>query len=224
LSGMFHLWIETMCKCKTGSEIAYTKGGRLRGFIARLRESRSGSTAIEFAILALPFFMVIFATIETFVAYNAEQVLANAVDIMARKIRTGQITFNSSPAKSTDMTEVQFRTAFCNQISIVITCSATEATSPSKLYIDLRTFTTFANIPTTIPRQSTAAYSDIDTSSFSFAPGGSGTINMLRAYYRWQITTDIVRPYITNIRPAGTTMPTDYLIVSTAAFKNEIFP
>ncbi len=211
-----------MCKCKTGPE--YANGTGLRGLIARFHQTRSGSTAIEFAILALPFFMVIFATLETFIAYNAEQVLANAVDIMGRKIRTGQITFNSSPAKATDMTEIQFRTAFCNQISIVITCSASEAASPSKLYIDLRTFATFANIPTAIPRLSSDPYSDLDTSGFKFTPGGYGTINMLRAYYRWQITTDLVRPYITNIRPSGTTMPTDYLIVSTAAFKNEIFP
>jgi Flp pilus assembly protein TadG len=47
---------------------------------------------------------------------------------------------------------------------------------------------------------------------------------MLRAYYRWQIMTDIIRPYITTIHPADGSMPTDFLIVATAAYQNEKYP
>ncbi len=54
--------------------------------------SRDGSAAIEFALLAIPYFMVIFAILETFVAFAAEQLVSNAVDTMSRKMRTGQIT------------------------------------------------------------------------------------------------------------------------------------
>jgi Flp pilus assembly protein TadG len=220
---MFQLWIETMSKNNNRSQNAECANNPVQGCLARFRASRSGSSAVEFAILALPFFMIVFATIETFVAYNAESVLANTVDIMARKIRTGQITFNSSPAKATDMTETEFRKAFCDRIAIAITCGPSEVASPAKLYIDLQSYSSFGSVPGTIPRTSTADYADLDTSGFRFSPGGAGSINMLRAYYRWQITTDIIRPYITNIRPAGQAMPTDYLIVSTAAFKNEAF-
>lgn len=44
---------------------------------------------------------------------------------------------------------------------------------------------------------------------------------MVRAYYRWQVITDLVRPYVTNLRSAGSSMPNDYLMVATATFRNE---
>lgn len=185
----------------------------------RFRRNRDGAAAIEFAILALPFLMLIFATFETFVAFAGEQLLGNAVDTMARKIRTGEITFGQG--KSTDVTEVEFRQQFCDEIAVLNMCSSTEASTPSKLYVDVRQFASFADMPKDIPKVSTADYADLDTSEFAFSPGGAETKNMVRAYYRWQITTDIVRPFITNIRPPEKAIPTDYLIVSTAAFENE---
>jgi Flp pilus assembly protein TadG len=191
--------------------------------LRRLFRSRDGATAIEFALLAVPYFMIIFAIIETFVAFTAEQLVANAADTMSRKLRTGQITYNLGRS-ATDMTVTQFRTAFCNEISIMISCSASEIATPAKLYLDVETYASFSAIPTTIPRVSTAAFADLDPSGFKFTPGGPSSINMLRAYYRWQITTDIVRPYVTTIRPANGSMPTDFLIIATTAFQNEKYP
>jgi Flp pilus assembly protein TadG len=188
----------------------------------RLVRSRDGAAAIEFAILSIPYFMIIFAILETFIAFAAEQLVTNAVNTLGRQIRTGQITYGLN--RSTDKTKEQFRQLFCNEVNILITCSATEVTNAAKLYIDARTFTTFAAIPTTIPRMTTAAYSDINPATFAFTPGGPDTINMLRAYYRWQVITDLVRPYITTIRPADGSMPSDFLIVATTAFKNEKYP
>jgi Flp pilus assembly protein TadG len=54
-------------------------------------------------------------------------------------------------------------------------------------------------------------------------PAGPGTINIVRAYYRWEVMTDLVRPFITNIRKDGE-MPRDYLMVATSAFRNEGYP
>lgn len=193
----------------------------LRRTARRLARSDDGAAAIEFAILAFPYFLIVFAIIETFIAFTGEQLVTNAVDTMARKLRTGQITFGMG--RTTDMNEKQFRTEFCNEISILITCSSTELTTPNKLYLDIRTFGTFAAIPKTIPRMSSDRFADIDTTSFKFNPGGPGTINMFRAYYRWQIMTDIVRPYITSVRPKSG-MPTDFLIIATSAFQNEAYP
>lgn len=44
---------------------------------------------------------------------------------------------------------------------------------------------------------------------------------MVRAYYRWEVITDLVRPYVTKLRSAGDSMPRDYLMVATATFRNE---
>ncbi|MBB4215932.1 Flp pilus assembly protein TadG [Rhizobium sp. BK212] len=187
-----------------------------------LARSRDGAAAIEFALLAIPYFLVIFAILETFVAFAAEELVSNAVDTMSRRMRTGQITYNLG--RTTDMNQAQFRQAFCDEISILISCSASEVATPSKLYLDVQTFSTFSAIPTTIPKLSTDRYADINPAALKYAPGGAGTINMVRAYYRWEIITDLVRPYITTIRPSDGSMPSQYLIVATAAFQNEQYP
>lgn len=205
-----------------GHQSGMTTRSRLGFGLKRLARSSDGAAAIEFAILAIPYFMIIFAIIETFIAFSAEQLLSNAVNTMSRQLRTGQITFGLN--RSTDKTEPEFRSLFCNEISILMKCDATEVLTPNKLHIDVRNFSTFANIPTGIPRVSSEPFADLDVAAFKFAPGGSKTVNMMRAYYRWQIITDIVRPYITTIRPADGSMPTDFLIVATTAFQNEDFP
>lgn len=187
--------------------------------LLRLCRDREGAAALEFAILALPFMLLMFATFETFFAFAGEQLMANAVETMGRKIRTGEITFGQG--KSTDVTEAEFRQLFCDEVSILHMCSATEAATPEKLYLDVRTFSSFADMPREVPKVSTADYADLDTSDFAFSPGGANSKNMFRAYYRWQIMTDLMRPYITNIRPADKPVPTDFLIVQTAAFENE---
>ncbi|WP_018235352.1 TadE/TadG family type IV pilus assembly protein [Ensifer sp. BR816] len=190
-----------------------------RHLFRRLLGDRRGGTAIEFGILALPFFIVVFASIETFVAFAGEQLLANATDTLARKIRTGEITFNQG--KSTDMDQAEFRQAFCDEIAILMTCSATEVDEPEKLYLDVREVADPSQFPVAVPRVGSAASSDLDTSGFQFSPGSGKAFTMVRAYYRWQVITDLVRPYVTNLRPAGSSMPHDYLMVATATFRNE---
>ena len=191
---------------------------RLRTLL-RFRREEEGAAALEFAILAVPFMMLIFATFETFFAFAGEQLMANAVETMARKVRTGEITFGQG--KPTDVTEAEFRELFCDEISILNMCSDSEAIAPEKLYLDVRQFASFADMPREVPKVSADTYADLDTSDFAFSPGGPNSKNMLRAYYRWQIMTDLMRPYITNIRPANKPMPTDFLIVQTSAFENE---
>ncbi|MFK0162590.1 TadE/TadG family type IV pilus assembly protein [Rhizobium sp. NPDC090279] len=192
--------------------------GRFREFV----RSRDGTAAIEFALLAIPYFLIVFAIIETFVAFTAEQVVSNAVDTLARQIRTGQIT--TDPNKTSYTTSQQFRQSFCNEIAVLITCSASEVQTPANLYLDVESYSTFASMPTTIPRKSsTDPYSDLNTTGFAFTPGGAKSLNMVRAYYRWQIITDLLRPYLTNVRPTDGSASV-YLIVATAAFQNENYP
>jgi Flp pilus assembly protein TadG len=200
------------------------KAGRLnrRGTWRSLWRSNDGAAAIEFAILAIPYFLIIFAIIETFVAYTAEQLVSNATDNLSRQLRTGQIT--AGLGRTTDKTRTEIRQIFCEDVSILIQCSPEEIATPNLLQLDIRSFATFADIPTTIPRKSADNYADIDTTGFGYSPGGPKSINMVRAYYRWQVITDLVRPYITNIRPSDGSLPNHFLIVATSAFQNEDYP
>ena len=193
---------------------------RKRRIWHHLLRSRDGAAAIEFAILSVPYFVIVFAIFETFAAYTAEQLVTNAVNSMARELRTGNITYNLG--RTTDMTETEFRTAFCEEVSIMIACSASEADTPAKLYLDVETLPSFKAIAdkASIPRLG-GDFSDLDTSAFHFAPGGPNSINLLRAYYRWNITFDLIRA-ITHVRPDSDTQ--QFLIIATTAFKSEDYP
>lgn len=183
--------------------------------LKRFTRSADGSAAIEFAILAIPYFLIVFAILETFIAFVAEQVVTSAVDTLGRNIRTGNITYNLG--KSTNKTSAEFRQLFCNEISFLLKCDAAEVATPNRLYLDVRSFATFAAIPKVV----TTANGSLDTTDFAYAPGGSGSINMLRAYYYWPVTTDLVRSYVATIRRPGETSNSDYLIVETTAFQSE---
>lgn len=195
---------------------------RLRRILPRLVRSRDGAAAIEFTMLAIPYFVIVFAIFETFIAFTGEQLVSSAVDTMSRKLRTGQIT--SGLGLSSDMTETQFRTAFCNEVSILIQCTSDEITTPSKLLIDIQHFNSFANIPATFTVSEQSGGYDIDTTQLKYDPGGPSTINMFRAYYKWQIITDLVRPYISNVKLGADGSQSYFLIMATTAYKNEAYP
>ena len=46
---------------------------KLKPLLEKFGVSRDGTAAIEFAILAIPYFLVVFAIIETFIAMIAQQ-------------------------------------------------------------------------------------------------------------------------------------------------------
>ncbi|MEX3011043.1 TadE/TadG family type IV pilus assembly protein [Hoeflea sp. TYP-13] len=180
----------------------------------RFRRNENGAAAIEFALLAIPFFLLIFAIIETCIAFAAEQTLNYAVDKLGRQLRTGQITFATGEA--TDKTEAEFRTMLCDEVSMMFSCGADV---DDRLFVDLQNYATFASIPTSVP----VVGGKLDDSGFAFNPGGASTINMLRAYYTWKVTVDLFRPYIANITADGESQANYYLIVATTAYRNEAY-
>ena len=188
--------------------------GAMKGLFRRFLVRRDGATAIEFAVLSLPFFLIVAASLETFIAFSAEQLLANATDTMARKIRTGEITYKLG--KITDKEGPEFRKLFCDEIALLMPCSANELKTPDKLYIDVRTFAKFTDIPKTIPYSG----ADLNINDFKFAPGGKKSINIVRAYYRWDIVTDLVRPYLSNIKSSDGSRQ-NYLMVANVVIQNE---
>jgi Flp pilus assembly protein TadG len=178
-----------------------TAGRILFGKIGKFRRDRRGATAIEFTLLALPFAMLAFAILETTVSFTAQQVISNAADKYARQFRTGQMTAANTSA-------AEFKTKLCEEISIIVGSGCTD------LEYDLRSYASFAGVPTTINYDTNG---DIDTTGFAYNPGGNGTINSLRVFYRWPVMTDIMKSSMSNL-PDGKT-----LIFSSATWQNEEF-
>jgi Flp pilus assembly protein TadG len=171
---------------------------RARGFA---RDER-GVTAVEFGILALPFFTIIFAIIETAMMFFGMQVLDSAVEDASRMIRTGQ-------AQNAGYTIDDFRTLLCDSTFNLFDCS--------QIQIQVNTVSTFASVTTTQPVQTCTATTCTWTLAQTYDSGIGRSIVQVSAYYRWPIW--IVLPYF-NLK----NQPDNYRLISAIrVFRNEPF-
>lgn len=176
---------------------ASARGVRGKRFMA----DRRGATAIEFSILALPFFALLFAVLETTISFSAEQTMANAADRLSREIRIGTL----DPAV-TD--EDAFRAMICERMDLFVTDGC------PGLHFDLQSYPNFAAVPKTIPYSAPGV---IDTRGFRYAPGGAGTINNLRVLYKWPVITNLMKTRIAGLEDGHV------LLYATTTWQNEPF-
>ncbi len=158
-----------------------------RSFIVRLlspaKRGRSlfardenGAVAVEFAFLALPFFTLIFAILETSVVFLAGQILDSAVQDASRKIRTGR-----PEAATVDL----FRAQICERLFGMFNCD--------ELKIKVSVVASFAAATITSPiNPDCAGSTDPDdcgwTAEFAapaYNAGGRTDIVLVQAYYKW---------------------------------------
>ena len=91
----------------------------LRRQLARFAKSQRGATAVEFAIVAGPFFYVLGCICETGLMLFTEYVIQNSVQEAARIVRTGQA---SNGAGAIILTQAEFKAELCGNVSIIIDC------------------------------------------------------------------------------------------------------
>ncbi len=168
---------------------------------ARLRRDENGATAVEFALIAVPFFALLFAILETAMAFFAANVLETAVTNTARLIRTGQ-------AQAQGLTKETFKQKICDQLVYMFNCNG-------GLYVDVETFPTFQAITLTPPLD---ANGNLKDNGYVFTPGHGGDIVVVRAYYQWPV---FVPQLGNNLGDLGNGM---HLLAAAAAFRNEPFP
>ena len=171
---------------------------RGRGFA---RDDR-GVTAVEFGLLALPFFTIIFAIIETAMMFFAQQTLDSAVEDASRMIRTGQ-------AQSQGFDLTAFRNYMCGYTFNLFNCS--------NIVIRVQVLASFSSV-TTAP---TIENCNLTTCTWAvtdaYTPGVGRNIIQVSAYYRWPLM--VVLPYF-NLK----NQPDNYrLITAIRVFRNEPF-
>jgi len=128
---------------------------------------RDGGTALEFAMIAPIFVVLIFATAQVAIIYLAEAYLETAAEDAARTVLTNQ---------ATSMTASQFQTAVCNDMPALFTCgnvmvNLTPAASETSINTSTPTFNsngTLAN-PTT------------------YTMPIPGQIAVLQVFYEWPV-------------------------------------
>ena len=187
---------------------------KIRSSIARFCAARRGATAVEFAIIALPFFTLIFGIIELGMFYMVSTTLENATVYAARRIRTGEKN------QTNGGTAANFRSAICNNLGWL------QADCTANLSVDVRTFNTFAdayNVPdpikttTTTSGGTTVTTTDMDPTKLGYCTGNPGNIVLVRAYYQWKLITPLMSQAMERLSGGKT------LITATAAFVNEPF-
>lgn len=161
-----------------------------------------GVTAIEFGLLALPFFTVIFAIMQTAIMFLGIQVLDSAVEDASRLVKTGQ-------AQNANYTMTEFRSLVCDYTFNLFDCS--------QIQLKVAVISSFSSV-TTNPTVQTC---DVTSCTWSFTQdfqGGSGRdVIQVSAYYRWPLLVTL--PYF-NLR----NQPDNYRLISAIrVFRNEPF-
>jgi Flp pilus assembly protein TadG len=176
----------------------------MRSGLARVRtfgRDQNGATAVEFAIVSVPFFALMFAILETALVFFGAQALETAVGTSGRLIRTGQ-------AQQQAMNAEAFKDTICDQVFQIFDCA-------DGLKLDVRTYASFAAMSFEDPIDEDG---NLDTEDFDFDVGESNEIVVVRAYYEWPTFVTGLGTDLRNLSNGK------HLISSAAAFRNEPFP
>jgi Flp pilus assembly protein TadG len=169
---------------------------RLRG----LPGARGGATAVEFAMISVPFLALLFAIFELGAMFMASTAIDAAVEQASRQIRTGQLQAGAGNSAS------GFKTIVCNNISWISTSDC-----QANLTLDVRTFASFGAITQTSPVRNGA----IDQTQVGFTSGSSCDIVVVRAFYPWTLLTPTLEPGLPDMNA------NQRLLTATVAFRNE---
>lgn len=171
----------------------------MRRLNRRFRGDSRGATAVEFAMIAPMFFGSLFAIMETGTLYLRQTAVETGVEEAKRLTLTGQVaSAGAAPAQIT-----AFRTAFCKQVSWLISCDDVK--------FDVRAFTTFGAAAMPSPVKNGA----FDPGDLQFDPGKPCQIVVIRAYYEVSSITAMIRNDVSQLKNGKV------LLVGSAAFKNE---
>jgi Flp pilus assembly protein TadG len=179
-------------------QLASRRARRHTSFLAR---DENGATAVEFAIVALPFMMMLFGIIGVGLFFFTTFSLENAVEQASRPIRTGE-------AQTAGMTKDQFKTSVCGLLPDYVDCSG-------KLRINVQSY----NVGDAIvaPACVDAGGALVPAAGTPYAVGTASQIMLVTACLQWSLAGQI--PFL----KLGTMADGSALIQASTTFKIEPF-
>ena len=174
----------------------------LSGMKGMARDDR-GVTAIEFGLLALPFFGILGAIMQTSLVFLSSQVLESAVNDASRSIRTGQL-------QADGRTLEEFRADICNRLyGMFPDCAG--------LHVRVNVVTNFESAIVVPPIEQPCEAPCDWTEPEEFVPGVGKSVVLVEVYYRY--------PVMVQLGPLGMSNMGDgrRLMGSVAVFQNEPF-
>jgi Flp pilus assembly protein TadG len=163
----------------------------------RFRRNREGAAALEFALVAPVFLVLLFAILETALMFFASQVLETMTQNSARMILTSQ-------AQTANYTKQDFANYVCSQIPALFTCA--------NISVDVQSYSSFS--AATFSNQ-TDGSGNLVIPPTNYNPGGPNCIVVVQVFYPWQL-------FVTGLGYNISNYPNNQrLLIATAAFRNE---
>lgn len=144
---------------------------RLAREISRFFRTRGGATAVEFALIAPPFFATLIAIFEVTLFLFGQQLLQNAAVESGRLFMTGK-------AQNSNTTQTQFQNDVCPMISALFNCSA--------LMVNVQSYTSVSGASASAPTLTFNADGTV-SNNWSYDPGTPGELMVVQLIYQWPI-------------------------------------
>ena len=185
------------------------KTRHLAGLPASLRRDERGTTAVEFGLIAVPFFGLLLAVLQTGLYFFASEALDVAVQDAARNIYTGTAQTAGVATAAAFSSKYLCPTTGGRKLPSYIDCT--------QLIIDVRSASSFAATDTT---------SDIYNATTQFCPGAPGDIVVVRVIYPLPVLIPVLgRTGSSSVGVLRTGMVNNggwkQILLGTAVFQNE---
>lgn len=181
-----------------GSPFAAT---RRDGVVARWQADTQGATAIEFAMVAGPFLMMLFGIIGVGLYFFTTFTLENAVEQAGRLLRTGQ-------AQQAGYTAAQFKAKVCEYVPGFVDCDG-------KLRVNVLSYPDTTNI--TADSLPTCLAEGGLSNGTQFDMGAASEVVLVWVCYEWEMAAKI--PFLR----LGDMANGSRLIQATTVFRTEPF-
>ena len=162
------------------------------------RPRREGAAAVEFAMVAAPFFFMIFAVLELGLVFLIDSTLENAVLSASRLVRTGR-------AETEAVSDAEFKTALCAQMSVF------EGDCMSRADVDVRIMPRFSDGAPDSPIRDGV----MNTGELDYDIGEPGDLMLVRVWYSQPLVTPFMQQAMSRLDSGAA-------VISVAtAFRNE---
>jgi Flp pilus assembly protein TadG len=172
----------------------------MRALVRRLLGATRGATAVEFAIIGLPFFALLCSIFELGMMFMTSTTIEATTEAAARQIRTGQL--QAGPNNNA----AGFKTLICNGMSWTSTSNCV-----ANMSVDVQTYASFSAMTVAPP----IANGAIDQSQLTFNAGGPCSIELVQVFYPYTLITPVLEPGLPNLGA------NQRLLATVMAFRNE---
>jgi Flp pilus assembly protein TadG len=171
------------------------------------RRGQRGSAAVEFALIATPFFLLLFGLFEIMMIFFVQTTLESAVSEESRKIKTGQANAGAGIDAAT------FKANICARMMGIISCN-------DRLFVMVQNQPATGSLPSPLNDPTILASPPYQQNT------AAGSIVVVRAFYMWQMFTPGISNALSNTTssgPNGDLGSGNRMLVATSAFRNEPF-